>query len=567
MLKDSNRSVFIWLNEVTGVSKILVAALLVIQIILGLISTLYAISLREIVNNAVDKVKDAFFISVIFFICLVLVQILIKALNRFVEEFARATIENQLKKRLFSTILNRKYEYVSKVHSGEWMNRMTSDTTLVADGMVQILPGMIGMFVKIIGALTAIMFIEPYFLYILIPGGIILIFFTYFFRKVLKRLYKKMRTADGEVRIFLSERIINMLIIKAFSQEDTVLNQSDILMNNYKSERMRRNHFSNICNVGFSMAMNGAYVLGAIVCGHGILTDSMSYGDMMAILQLIVQIQNPFANITGYMPKFYAMTASAERLMEAEKYSIDIKEIIPLKTVSDFYENHLKALILENVYFTYKDSERNESSLESVLSNFSLEIRKGDYIAITGSSGCGKSTILKILMCLYPLDAGNVFILADKSNYELTPEWRGLFAYVPQGNQLLCGTIREIITFGDKHKMNKDNELYMALKIACADDFVSKLKDGLDTVLGERGSGLSEGQIQRIAIARAIFSDRPIILLDEATSSLDENIEQNVLNNIRLMTNKTVIIVTHRPSALGICNKQIKFINDGVVII
>ena len=185
-----------------------------------------------------------------------------------------------------------------------------------------------------------------------------------------------------------------------------------------------------------------------------------------------------------------------------------------------------------------------------------MDIRKGEYVAFCGPSGCGKSTVLKLLMCMYDLDEGERYVAGKGGEVSLTRGWRGLFSYVPQGNQLMSGTIREVVTFGDEAQ---EERIWQALRISCADSFIRELPEGLDTQLGERGAGLSEGQMQRIAIARAVFSDRPILLLDEATSALDEATEAAVLDNLRAMTDKTVIIVTHRPKALEITDKIIHF--------
>jgi len=200
-----------------------------------------------------------------------------------------------------------------------------------------------------------------------------------------------------------------------------------------------------------------------------------------------------------------------------------------------------------------------------VLQHLSLSIHRGEYIAFTGHSGCGKSTILKLLMCIYKPDSGERFISDSSGNSQpLTPEWHKLFAYVPQGNQLMSGTIREIISFANPEDSQNEEKIRYALKVACADEFVNELEKGMDTLLGERGTGLSEGQMQRIAVARAIFSESPVLLLDEATSALDEKTEQKMLQNLRNMTEKTVIAVTHRPAALEICDRILVINENGI---
>ena len=189
-----------------------------------------------------------------------------------------------------------------------------------------------------------------------------------------------------------------------------------------------------------------------------------------------------------------------------------------------------------------------------------LSISKGEYVAFTGHSGCGKSTALMLLMGIYKPDSGMRYVeLKDGTRKELTSAWHRLFAYVPQGNKLMSGTVREIVSFADKPCSGDDARINQALKIACADQFISELDNGIDTVLGERGTGLSEGQMQRIAIARAIFSEAPVLVLDEATSALDDLTEKELLENLRALTDKTVIIVTHRAAALEICDRKIEF--------
>ena len=267
--------------------------------------------------------------------------------------------------------------------------------------------------------------------------------------------------------------------------------------------------------------------------------------------------------------RFLSEYTSAERLMEAEALAPDSTETVPEEQTLNFYQTELQSLQLEHVCFTYQPPVQTEGeppAMPVVLQDVSLTVRKGEYIAFTGPSGCGKSTLLKLLMCLYPLDSGQRFLSTKTGNQPLTPAWKSLFAYVPQGNQLLSGSIRSIVAFGDEDRAQDENAIYNALKIACADDFVRRLENGLDTVLGERGAGLSEGQMQRIAIARAVYSNHPILLLDEATSALDEATALRLLNNLRKMTDKTVILVTHRMNQAGFFDAELAFSKDGICV-
>ena len=319
--------------------------------------------------------------------------------------------------------------------------------------------------------------------------------------------------------------------------------------------------FSNICNTGYGIMMNAMYMIGVFYCGLGIMNGSISYGSFMAVLQSISQIQSPFANITGYLPKYYAMIASTERLMEIEVYKDTVSlNRLTKEEVGNFYRQEFQGIGLENVTFSYSDTEDNEEIKPlAILQKVNLYISKGEYVVFTGQSGCGKSTLLKLLMGIYLPDDGRCYLQKKNGEkLEIGNEFIQLFAYVPQGNYLMSGTIRENIAFSDKEKMLNEQSIWYALKIACADEFVKESQDGIDSMLGEHGIGLSEGQIQRIAIARAVFSDNPILILDEATSALDEDTEKRVLSNLCKMTDKTVLIVTHRPAGISVCDREVR---------
>ena len=570
-----------WLLSVSGTSKLYILALILVQALHGASGVVYALFLRNIVDSAVNGQPAAFWRGILWIILLVAAQLLLRALIRGLTELSKSTIENAFKERLLDTLLHRDYLRVTAVHSGEWMNRLTNDTVVVANNSVEIIPGLTGMVVKLLSALGMIILLEPRFAAILIPGGLVLVFFTWLFRRILKLLHRDMQEADGRVRIFLQEHLGSLLMIRSFAAENQTLDGARERMSEHKDVRMKRSRFSNLCNIGFGAAMNGMYLLGVGWCGYGIMTGTITFGTLTAITQLISQIQSPFANITGYLPKYYAMLASAERLREAEAFPGESEDPLPLEKVLSVYRNSFSSFGLRDVSFAYYPAGAYNSTGEystgeystksygmsmpngkapAVLQNVSLEIRKGEHIAFCGQSGCGKSTVLKLLMCVYqPASGKRYYQTTDGTEHDLTLADRRLFAYVPQGNVLMTGTVREVVSFAEPSAAMDETRLWRALSIACADEFVRNLENGPDTVLGERGMTLSEGQMQRLAIARAIFSGSPILLLDEVTSALDVNTEKRLLENMRSLPDQTVIIVTHRPAVLSVCDRVLTF--------
>lgn len=556
-----------YIFETAGGTKWKIGLILFIRASIAMINVCSALLLRDIINAAAAHNTALFFSKIITFIVLICIRVAAGAANRFFQEDVCSELENKLKKRLFSALLRKDYSYVSAVHSGEWMTRLTNDTVLVAGSMTNLLPDMGSMFVRLVGAAWAILIMEPRFLYLLIPGGMLLIAISYLSRKKMKQLHKRVQGEDGKLRAFLQECFTGMLVVRAYGTEPPAVDQAAERMNSHKRARMERNRFSNICNTGFSALMNAAYLAGACYCGYGILTDAISYGTFTAILQLIGQLQSPLANISGIMPRYYAMISSVERLMEVETVDDACScEHKTIQEVLEVYETGFEKIVLQNISFSYlRPIQEGHLKEEKVLalSGCSFEIKKGGYTAITGPSGCGKSTMLKLLMCLYKPDEGSRCLQIAGKKIPLDGSWQRLFAYVPQGNYLMSGTIREVVAFSNQNQMGNDLEIWKALSIACADSFVRRLEHGIDTVLGERGAGLSEGQMQRIAIARAVYSHCPIMILDECTSALDEKTEEQLLINLRSMTDRTVLIITHRPAALKICDQICQMNGNG----
>lgn len=547
-MKENKHTLF-WLNNTIKSSRWIIVILMILQSLISFTNVINAYFLDKMIDGISAKNKELFIKYGTILLVAALIWLAAGAINRYLTEYGKASIENSLKAKLIKNILNRDYGSVSDVHSQEWMNKLTSDTSVVANSAISLLPNLLSMAVQLVSALIIMFKIIPQYAIILIPTGLILIVVTYFFRKKLKKLHKDIQESDGRLRSFVSEHLENLIVVKAFNKEDTTLKIAQDKMQEHKQARMNRAIYSDMSNVGFGALMRGSYVACLLLGGYGIYNGTLTYGSFIAMIQLIGQIQSPFANATSFIPRYYSLISSCERLIEVENYDLD--------NTNNNSVDEFKSIILDNVSFTYKSKDNLNKPV--VLDNLNIQIDKNDFIALKGTSGSGKSTLLKVLMCLYPIDKGNRYIVdANNNKQELTSLNRNLFAYVPQGNQLMSGTIKDVVTFNNTENIDMDR-FDEAIRIACADEFINELDKKQDYILGELGKGLSEGQMQRLAIARAIYSNKPIILLDEATSSLDQKTEIKLLDNLKKLNNRTLILVTHRNAALDYCDKVIEF--------
>lgn len=479
----------------------------------------------------------------------VLLQLVLRLVCNSLSEYVRAGLEMDIRANLFGKLLSAELSSVTKYHSGELLNRMFSDVKICSDGIADILPAAVNMATRLVCAGAIMIFLEPWFAVLFIAAGAVVFVVTRFFRGRLKGLHKQVQEKEGKVRSFLQESLESAAVIKVFGAERKMLRRNDLNQREHYKIRMKRRAIGIISGAGFGLIFQAGYVLALVWGAFGIFTGGMTYGTLTAVLQLVNQIQSPFAGLSSLFPQYYAMLASAERIIELENLPEEQKAAKALD-YADF-----QRLEVSGLRFGYGEKD--------VITRADFTLNRGETAALTGISGGGKSTLFMLLLGAYRPDGGEIRFVSRSEEYSPGQETRGIFAYVPQGNCLFSGTIRENIAFLNDTEIS-DEAVMQAAKAACADEFITQLPEGLDTRIGENGHGLSEGQAQRIAVARALYSGAGFLLLDEATSALDEQTERKLLENISAMDGKTVLIVTHRPAALEICDRRFT-LTDGVI--
>lgn len=546
MKTNENKNTLLWIYRNTKKQFWPVILLVVLSAIAASIGTVTALLSRSAIDFAIDKQMDRFIFYAILLATIFIAHVFINAFCKYLLERCRSKIEISLKQKLFSAILNKNYSKISGYHSGELLNRLTGDVAVIGDAVATILPRLASMISRLVVAFSVIVLIEPIFALIFSALGIVIFISTRSLRRKIKNLHKEVQKTEDNTRSYWQEVMVNLLAIKVFDVQERMGNKSDQLQQLNFDKKMKKTVFGVIANTGYGLVLRAGYIFAFSWCGFSLLNSSMSFGTFTAVLQLISQIQQPFSGLSGIIPKYYGALASAERIMEIE--DIENEKSNFQKIDANMIYNKTESIEFSDVSFAYDD--------ENVLQSFDFSFRKGDFIAITGRSGIGKSTLFKLLLGVYSVNNGSIFIkMQDDQKIACDETTRLMFAYVPQGNLIFSGTILENLNFINPDADQKQIE--RALFLSCADEFTSKLPQGLETVIGEKGIGLSEGQVQRLAIARALLCGSPILLLDEATGSLDEATEAKILQNLKNMKNITCLIVTHRKQALNICNKHI----------
>ncbi len=516
-------------------------ALIALVIVISYINVQFSLVSKSLIDIATKQVEGNLKKSAVTLCVLLVLQLIIQILYTRIHVSVSGKLTMRIRSELFYKMLSKDYSEVSKKHSGEILNRLVSDVSLLSEKTTEIIPNVFALASTIIFSFMALYQLDrPFALFCLCFGPVILLA-AYIYKKKIKTLHIQCRESDGRTRSHLQETIQNFIVVKAFGKETLMRKKSEKLQYENYRLNVKRSVIGILSNILFFLAMTVGYYAALAWGVYRLSIGTITFGTVTAMLALVGQIQSPFREVASLFPQCYMVLASTERLIELDNLKDDISHT--QLTQEDI--NKFSQLTFDDVHFSYGEIK--------VLNGVSFTVKKGEFVALCGISGAGKSTLSKILLSVIKTQRGRAFVKADHKEIEFSSGTRKLFSYVPQGNLILSGTISENITFCDE---NPDREkLISAATAAQIIDDIYKMPNGFDTVLGEKGHGLSEGQVQRLAIARALYYDAPVLLLDEATSSLDIETEDKLLRAIKSMTDKTCIIISHRREVMQACDK------------
>lgn len=450
--------------------------------------------------------------------------------------------QNRMQQRILDRLLHSEWHGRESRHSGDVLNRLEFDVNNVVTFLTQTLPGALSTFALFTGAFVYLCNMDwrlALVITFMIPLFVVV---SKIYIRQMRSLTRDVRTQDSKVQSVLQETIQHRMLIKTLESDDIAVNKLEGTQSVLRKKVVKRTVFSVfsnlVMNMGFALGYLVAFLWAAIQMSAGLLT----FGQMTAYLQLVNRIQNPARQLTKLVPQFVSVFTAAERLMELEEDPLEEQgEPVVLDAPC--------GVRFRNVSYAYDEADGN------VIENLSFDFRPGSCTAVLGETGAGKTTIVRMILALLRPKSGTVELYNDHESREMSALLRANLVYVPQGNTLLSGTIRENLRLGKVDAT--DEEMRDALSKACA-DFVFDLPDGLDTQCSEQGGGLSEGQAQRISVARALLRDRPIMLFDEATSALDPDTERQLLGNVLKKKGKTVIFITHRPAVVDYCDQVLR---------
>jgi len=449
--------------------------------------------------------------------------------------------QNRMQQALLDHLLKAQWKGKESLHSGDVINRLEMDVKTVVLFLTETIPNTVSVSAMFIGSFVYLFSMDKILAVITVGILPVFIIFSKLYVKKMRALTRDVRSSDSEVQSLLQETIQNRMLIKTMESNDAVLDKLERTQGLLRRKVKKHTFFSLlshfILDFGFAIGYIIAFLWAAVRMYHGTLT----FGGMTAFLQLVNRIQMPARNIAQILPAYVSVLTAAERLLElevspTEEYGTPVRLAAPI------------GIKIDNITYEYSSKEG------PVINKLNYNFSPGSCTAILGETGSGKTTLIRLLLALLKPQSGHIYLYNEKEKVELTSLARCNFVYVPQGNTLMSGSIRENLQLGRIDATDED--MYAALHTACA-DFVKDLPDGLDTSCNEKGVGLSEGQSQRITIARALLRERSIMLFDESTSALDPETEEQLLKNILSKNDRTVIFITHRPAVVKYCDQTL----------
>jgi ABC-type multidrug transport system fused ATPase/permease subunit len=520
----------------------------VLNAIVGLL--LVGVHLGEIwaVKHAIDVASGAvegnLFWAVGFFGLLILVAFALNVSSVWIKNILGVKAQNRMQQKMLDMILRSEWNIKNPHHSGDVINRLEQDVAQVVTFLTETIPNTISVLAMFLGAFFYLFSMDWRLSLIVVAMVPIFLSVSKLYVGQMRRLTRNVRNSDSKVQSILQETIQHRMLIKTLENDSMMVERLEDVQSQLRQQVVERTKFSVFSNLVLNLGFALGYLVAFLWAALRMSAHSLTFGGMTAFLQLVNRIQGPARDLMKLIPAFVGVFTAAERLMELEEAPLE-KQGEPIEYPSPV------GLRLNNVNYQYNEKDGD------VLQNLSFDFRPGTCTAILGETGAGKTTLVRLLLSLLKPQAGTIEIYSHHQKEkceQLTPLHRCNISYVPQGNTLMSGTIRDNLKLGKVTAT--DEEMRAVLHESCA-DFVFDMPQGLDTLCTERGGGLSEGQAQRIAIARSLLRDRSILIFDEATSALDPDTERELLGNILTDNNKTIIFITHRSAVVEYCNQTL----------
>ncbi|MEG1860190.1 MAG: ABC transporter ATP-binding protein [Bacteroidaceae bacterium] len=501
-------------------------------------ATKFTIDIATLGNASYTITNGAILLIVILF-----TQIIITFISKWIRAILGVKAQNQMQKKLFEKLLNSEWQGLENYHSGDILNRIERDVTDTTNFLTEQLPQLITIFVQLIGAFLFLFVLDKNLACIVVIIAPIFILLSKLYIKKMRNLTHEIRNSDSKIQSILQESVQHRMVIKTLERSQTITERLASFQKTLRSQVRNKTKYaassSTIMSIGFSAGYLVAFLWGV----SRLESHEISYGAMIAFIQLVGQIQRPVSSLTKFVPLFISVFTASERLIELDRVPQETKE--PSHPLDGAI-----GIRYENVTYSYiKDGKK-------IFDHFSYDFSPNGCIAILGETGAGKTTLVRLMLSLIRPNSGNVILYNHVKEEKISSLSRCNFAYVPQGNTLFSGTILENLLLGNPTATDK--QIKDALKSACAEFVFKQLPLGIETRCGEQGYGLSEGQAQRICIARALLRNCKILLLDEATSALDGETEEKLIKNIiEANKDRTLIFVTHRTKILDFCSQTL----------